>query len=319
MFSIFHGRQRGFGVAEDEIFLKLGVLFRKHLKYFKGARLSILMNLALHMNERGWAIVPIRTIHAETDYNSQTIMEATRALNEVVAEIGRRPLYTIQVRSKGGTFLPNWNLMFPTDEEIAALDAFLEGREFVLLHEIETFAGTPMPAAPAPQPTPAPAPVEPPPATPVLQVSFVEAPAKKTRAPRRPKTEDKAASKEKTLVRKLQEAYYEFEPGMAWDVAGKGAARTIAAVKRLGWTDDQTVLRVMQCVRYYDSQWTSRPNLQSIASQINKWVQMGMPKADGDTSAEVASYEAPTESGPVVFMTSVRGGNGARKVRATNQ
>lgn len=117
MFSIFNGRSRTLGGEKSEVFLQASVDFRDYLHLFKGAKLSVFMAIALHINEGGWAYPSYKKLHQETGYNETTIKKALGELCDLEIE-GHRVLLRYQPTGKDGTFESNQYLLFPSAEEV---------------------------------------------------------------------------------------------------------------------------------------------------------------------------------------------------------
>ncbi len=69
--------------GKTEPFIKLGIAFRGELASCKGAPLAVFLSICLHLNEEGRAWPGIRTICAETDYESATVVKAIKRLKEM--------------------------------------------------------------------------------------------------------------------------------------------------------------------------------------------------------------------------------------------
>ena len=119
MIQIFNGRSRSLGQdAQDAVYLQVSVTLRHHLHHVKGARLGVLMAIALHSNAEGWAWPSMALLRAETGYNVQTISLALRDLCALTID-GHRVLLSVQDRAAHGTFATNRYLLFPSAEEVA--------------------------------------------------------------------------------------------------------------------------------------------------------------------------------------------------------
>lgn len=322
MISIFHGTERGIGRSQQQnIFVKLDVRFREVIKHFKGAKLSVFLTLALHMDEKGWARVGMRRLESETKYNIQTISETMGALNDVRID-GERVIYTMRVKDETGSqFVTNWNLVFPTESEVARLVSLQGDRKFVLRNELEelvygvrtpapvvenlqmedrenrfSLVGFPYVEEPndrrtiskknqtpteSVQPLAGDAPVG-------AQLTLEGEPAPASRTPekklaartpvRNPKPETAPS-----LVTALQRAYNDrCRQIVQWGRAGRDAKLIEPLAKSWGWTDEETVERVVQAYHYYKSGkfWgTTTLTLGKLAEMLPDWVGMGMPQA----------------------------------------
>jgi hypothetical protein len=118
--SIFNGRSRALGGdgSKDDIYLQVSVRLRKYLRLFKGAKLSVFMNIALHSDKDGWSKLDVDFIRREGGYSRDAIYEALSGLCELQIN-GFRVLMRDQSRDTDGKFGPNYYLIFPTEEEIA--------------------------------------------------------------------------------------------------------------------------------------------------------------------------------------------------------
>ncbi|MGC9084565.1 MAG: helix-turn-helix domain-containing protein, partial [Anaerolineae bacterium] len=118
MITIFNGRSREPGEGpESRPYIQVGLEFRELLPQLKGAKLAVLMALALHANKDGWAWPSYETLARETGYNLDTVREALSQLYEMEWN-GRRVLLRYQPRRARGEFATNRYLLFPTPEEV---------------------------------------------------------------------------------------------------------------------------------------------------------------------------------------------------------
>jgi hypothetical protein len=308
--SIFHGVARGIGTEQQQnIFIKLDVRFREVIKHFKDSQLAVFLCVSLHMDERGWARVSMRRIHAETNISFQTISASVSRLNDVRIE-GSRVMFTIQVKEDGSNkFSENWSLIFPTENEVAVLERLRGARSFVLRSELEgvifgntgPYTNNPYTAQPytadhndgrtnsrknqtpteSVQPLAGDAPVG-------AQLTLEGGPAPASRTPekklaartpvRNPKPETAPS-----LVTALQRAYNDrCRQIVQWGRAGRDAKLIEPLAKSWGWTDEETVERVVQAYHYYKSGkfWgTTTLTLGKLAEMLPDWVGMGMPQA----------------------------------------
>jgi hypothetical protein len=120
MITFFNGHRRGLGEnPAPTVYAQIDVSFREHLSHFKGARLAVLLAIALHANEEGWSWPSYETLAQETGYSEDAIR---RALQDLCAlEInGQRVLLRYQPPAGGNkTFESNRYLLFPSPEEVA--------------------------------------------------------------------------------------------------------------------------------------------------------------------------------------------------------
>jgi hypothetical protein len=127
-FSIFHSKGRGLGQdPSNTIHMRVGVNFRRYLKYFKGSKLHIFMHIALHANENGECFPSYDLIEEDTEYGREAISNAVKALTEMVVE-GRRVLVKWRPRNTKGQFEgSNRYIIFPTPEEVEQYEGFEQG------------------------------------------------------------------------------------------------------------------------------------------------------------------------------------------------
>jgi hypothetical protein len=119
MIQIFNGRSRALGQdGQEAVYVQVAVTMRSHLHHFKGARLGVLMAIALHSNAEGWAWPSLNTLRSETGYNVQTISQALKELCTLTID-GQRVLLSVQDRTATGTFTTNRYLLFPSDADLA--------------------------------------------------------------------------------------------------------------------------------------------------------------------------------------------------------
>jgi len=120
MFSIFKGQWRGLGKSKTEttIWIRVGVEFRDYVHLFKGAKLHVLLILAMHMNEDGITFPSYDLLEKKTGYGRDTIASALDDLCSM--QIENRPvLLRWRDRNEVGQFTgSNQYILFPTDEEI---------------------------------------------------------------------------------------------------------------------------------------------------------------------------------------------------------
>jgi len=120
MFKIFKGQWRGTPAPEPEqtIFVQVGADFRNKLHHFKGAKLSVFMAIALHMDEDGLAFPSYETLEKETGYGQDTISNALTALCDTCID-GKPVLIRWRLRDDKGHFDgSNRYRLFPTESEI---------------------------------------------------------------------------------------------------------------------------------------------------------------------------------------------------------
>jgi hypothetical protein len=251
----------------------------------------------------------MRRIHAETNISFQTISASVSRLNDVRIE-GSRVMFTIQVKEDGSNkFSENWSLIFPTENEVAVLERLRGARSFVLRSELEgvifgntgPYTNNPYTAQPytadhndgrtnsrknqtpteSVQPLAGDAPVG-------AQLTLEGGPAPASRTPekklaartpvRNPKPETAPS-----LVTALQRAYNDrCRQIVQWGRAGRDAKLIEPLAKSWGWTDEETVERVVQAYHYYKSGkfWgTTTLTLGKLAEMLPDWVGMGMPQA----------------------------------------
>jgi len=118
MISIFNGRKRALGGETSEVFAQVGVKFREHLHYLRGAKLHVFLAISLHANENGWAWPSVSLLAKETGYNPGTINDALKDLCDLTIN-GERLLLKFQPKNKGnGQFHSNHYLIFPSAAEV---------------------------------------------------------------------------------------------------------------------------------------------------------------------------------------------------------
>jgi hypothetical protein len=118
MISIYNGRTRGLGQPEQQdIHIQVSVRLRDHLHLFKGARLGVLMAIALHTNEDGWSFPSIPLLRKETGYDASTISKVLTELCKITID-GHRVLLAVQ-KKEDGKFGNNQYLIFPTPDDVA--------------------------------------------------------------------------------------------------------------------------------------------------------------------------------------------------------
>lgn len=128
LIEIFNGRKRALGEPERrDVYLKLSVGMRKHLKHFKGARLAVFMAIALHADELGWAWPTVSLMSQETGCEDVTIYKALNALCRLEINRSRVLLRTKHapdhyVPETGGGYARNFYLIFPSAEECKSLE-----------------------------------------------------------------------------------------------------------------------------------------------------------------------------------------------------
>lgn len=119
MISVFNGRCRGLGQQPaSRVYVQIDVAFRDVLYHLKGARLAVLLAIALHANEDGWAWPSYEQISRETGYDLHTIRNALADLCRLEIN-GQRVLLRFQPSGSRGRFESNRYLIFPSPEEIA--------------------------------------------------------------------------------------------------------------------------------------------------------------------------------------------------------
>jgi len=118
MITIFNGKQRRLGHgASDEVYVQVEVRLREHLSNLKGARLSVLLAIALHADADGLAWPSYGTLVRETGYARDTVARALSDLCKVTLD-GHRILARWQPVTSAGQFTSNRYLVFPSTEEL---------------------------------------------------------------------------------------------------------------------------------------------------------------------------------------------------------
>lgn len=119
MMSIFNGTERGLGTSKSSIWMKLDVEFRTYLKHFKGAKLHVFLDIALHADANGFARPSYDRIREHTGYGRDTIGTALSGLTETL--IHERPIL-IRWRERDPStqqFVSgNYYVVFPVDDQI---------------------------------------------------------------------------------------------------------------------------------------------------------------------------------------------------------
>lgn len=123
MIKVFSGSWRGPGRREKALGLIVGFEFRKFLHLFKGAKLSVFMDIILHCDEEGHCWPSYDLIERETGYTRHSIAYALDALCEIKLE-GEPVLIRWRERDEKGQYIgSNHYLIFPTPEEVDAQSA----------------------------------------------------------------------------------------------------------------------------------------------------------------------------------------------------
>ncbi len=118
MITIFNGKKRALGQGgTHSVFVQVDVDLRDHLHLLKGARLAVLLAIALHADEDGWAWPSYETLKRETGYGEGTIKKALADLCALEID-GQRVLLRYQPTGEGGKFESNRYLIFPSAEEV---------------------------------------------------------------------------------------------------------------------------------------------------------------------------------------------------------
>ncbi len=104
MITIFNGRRRTLGEGPSPaVFAQIDLEMRQYLHLLKGAPLAVLLAIALHADENGWAWPSYRVLAEETGYSEDTIREALAYLCGLEIN-GRRVLLRYQRQSPDGKF-----------------------------------------------------------------------------------------------------------------------------------------------------------------------------------------------------------------------
>lgn len=118
MIRIFSGKWRGLGENQDGLGMLLDFRFREVLHQFKGARLHVFIDIALHSDENGFSFPGYQCISKETGLSTSTIAQALEDLCSLEIN-GHRVLLRYRERDEKGLFTgSNRYLIFPTKEEI---------------------------------------------------------------------------------------------------------------------------------------------------------------------------------------------------------
>lgn len=118
MITIFNGKMRRLGQGGSAaVYAQIDLEMRNYLHLLKGARLAILLAIALHADEDGWAWPSYSTLQRETGYSIHAIQDALEYLCKL--EINdQRVLLRYQPVGEEGRFQSNRYLIFPSSEEI---------------------------------------------------------------------------------------------------------------------------------------------------------------------------------------------------------
>ena len=114
LITIFNGRRRSLGgePAGQGVFAQVYVGLLGYICEFSGSEFKVLMAIALHSNESGWAWPSRPTLARETGLAVNTVSVALSGLCEKRVD-GQRVLLRYQPQSKVGCWEPNHYLMFP--------------------------------------------------------------------------------------------------------------------------------------------------------------------------------------------------------------
>jgi hypothetical protein len=117
MFRIFAGSWRGPDISEKKIYINLDVKFREILYKFKGAKLSVLIYLALRMDENGESYPSYDLMEKETGYSRPVLSTAIKELCETLMD-GKTILMRWREKDELGHFTGSTHYkLFPNPEE----------------------------------------------------------------------------------------------------------------------------------------------------------------------------------------------------------
>jgi len=123
MFKVFSGDWRGAEADANLLYIQVAFDFRSYLCHFKGPALSVLLCLALHMDEKGQAFPAYDLIQAETGLARDSVGRAIKQLCSQELN-GRRVLLVYRVRDEHKRYVGgNHYILFPTPSELAAHEA----------------------------------------------------------------------------------------------------------------------------------------------------------------------------------------------------
>lgn len=128
MFKVFSGAWRGVGEGSTDVrFMQIGFEFRNHLKYFKGASLSVFMGIVLHSDTHGQSYPSYDTLEEETGLSRDTIGRALEHLTTLVIQ-GQRVLLRYRLRDVASKKFIGGNryIIFPTVDQIQKYPAILD-------------------------------------------------------------------------------------------------------------------------------------------------------------------------------------------------
>ena len=149
MISIFNGKTRNLGKGpKQDICIQVSIDLRKHLHLLKGARLGVLMCIASHSDNEGWAFPSVDTIKRETGYNEHTIYKALDELCKLILDGSRILLRHQKVNIERGYFESNRYLLFPSPEEVAKWEKKRDGPTAQNVHTGEPSASFPQSVKP---------------------------------------------------------------------------------------------------------------------------------------------------------------------------
>lgn len=118
LMKVFRGSWRGLGETGQGFGMIFDFTFRQHLHRFPGARLHVLMSIALHSNEDGQAFPSYDLLTKETGYGRDTIAAALNDLCSLEIE-GHRVLLRYREHDDQGKFIgSNHYILFPTKDEL---------------------------------------------------------------------------------------------------------------------------------------------------------------------------------------------------------
>ncbi len=121
MIKVFSGRWLGLGQKDEGLGMLIDFNFRSILRQFRGAKLAVFMDIALHSDQNGFSFPSYDLIEQETGYTRDSIATALEDLCKLEIE-GQRVLARFRFRDDKGQYTgSNRYLIFPTQEELQSL------------------------------------------------------------------------------------------------------------------------------------------------------------------------------------------------------
>ena len=123
MLSIYNGRKRSLGEDESkDVHLQISVKMRRFLHLFKGSALNVFLDIALHVDEQGWAWPKVTTIMKEAGRKDDAVYRALNLLCTMQVKGHRLMLRTKTAPAYAPAGLQdnkrNFYLFFPSEREV---------------------------------------------------------------------------------------------------------------------------------------------------------------------------------------------------------